>query len=120
MSLGAESFLTSLCFADDVILVAASAPQLQQMIADLRRAAATRGLKIHSGKTKILFNSAAVSNRQALRSFTIDGEEYLVLGLEESTKYLGRKISFNDPHGTEFVTIDWPKRGAPSAKTKKS
>ena len=61
MSLSTESYLTSLCFADDVVLVGSNARHLQEMISDLRAAAAARGLKIHSGKTKILTNSAARS-----------------------------------------------------------
>ena len=72
------------------------------MIADLKAAATKRGLKIHSGKTKILANSAGLSARREPDSFKIDGEKYEVLGLEEATKYLGRKVCYKDVHNTEF------------------
>ena len=60
MSLNAKEYLSSLCFADDVVLIAANANQLSMMIQDLQEAAAKRGLKIHSGKTKVFTNAAAV------------------------------------------------------------
>ena len=62
MSLGAECYLTSMCFADDIVLLAAKAKHIREMIADLRAAAAERGLKIHSGKTTVLPNEAAASS----------------------------------------------------------
>ena len=49
MHIGAKSFLSHLCFADDVVLIATSPKHLQMMIHDLKDAAATRGLKIHIG-----------------------------------------------------------------------
>ena len=35
-------------------------------------------------------------------SFIVDGEKYEVVDVEDYTKYLGRRISCNDPHETEF------------------
>jgi len=102
MSLGIDSRLTSLCFADDVALIAANGHQLREMIADLGTAAAARGLKIHSGKTKVLTNSAARSSQRIPDNLKIDEETYAALGLEESTKYLGRKVCFQDSHESEF------------------
>ena len=102
MSIGTECHLTSLCFADDVVLLTANAHQLREMMGDLKRAAAARGLKIHSGKTKILTNASALSGQRVPSSIKIDDESYAVLGFDESTKYLGRKVCFQDPHQTEF------------------
>ena len=102
MSLGAECYLTSMCFADDVVLLAAKAKHIREMIADLRAAAAERGLKIHSGKTKVLPNEAAASSTRLPAYFEIDGEKYAVLGPEDSAKYLGRKVRFKDPNLAEF------------------
>ena len=102
MSVGIERFLTSLSFADDVLLVAASAKQLKVMVADLMRAAAARGLERHIGKTKILTNASVTTTGHVPSSLQIDGREFAVLGLDDSTKYLGRKVCYEDPHGCEF------------------
>ena len=102
MSLGRERHLTHLCFADDVALMAANGQPLSEMIADLKKAAAARGLKIHSGKTKILTNLAAVSMQRVPSSLAVDGETYAVLGATDSTKYLGRKVCCKDPHQVEL------------------
>ena len=102
MSLGIESHMSHLCFADDVVLVATNARQLQEMIADLKGAAGARGLKIHSGKTKVSTNAGRVSSQKIPSNITVDGEKYEVLSPEESTKYLGRKVGYEDPQGVEF------------------
>ena len=53
---GPDSVLTNLWFADDILLVARSLPQLQQMIADVRSEGAKAGLELHPDKTKIQHN----------------------------------------------------------------
>ena len=110
MCLGAKSYLSHLCFADDVALIATSAKQLQMMIHDLKEATAKRGLKIHSGKTKVLTNAWAVTGTRVPSNIVVDGEQYSVLGHDESTKYLGRKVCYNDPNEVEFsnrVAVAW-------------
>ena len=102
ISLSAKEYLSSLCFADDVVLIATSASQLSMMIQDLRDAAAKRGLKIHSGKTKVLTNAAAVLAATPPSSIAVSGERYEVLIHEGCAKYLGRTICYNDPHEAEF------------------
>ena len=102
MSVGSTSFLTSLCFADDVVLIATSSKHLKEMLGDLKRAALARGLKVHSGKTKVLTNEGGASGRSMIKQIDIDGEKYEVLAKDASTKYLGRKVNFEDPQGTEF------------------
>ena len=102
MSIGDRSYLSNLCFADDVVLIAISAKQVQAMLQDLQEAATKRGLKIHSGKTKVLTNAAAVTATRVPSSITVHGESYAVLGYNVSTKYLGRKVRYDDPHEAEF------------------
>jgi hypothetical protein len=71
-------------------------------IADLKKAAAERGLNIHSGKTKILADAAALGRTTEPSSLQIDGGTFAVLGYEDSTKYLGRKVCCKDPQDVEF------------------
>jgi len=94
MSLGVDCHLSNLCFADDVVLIATTMHQIKEMTSDLKEAASARGLKIHNGKTKILKNLAAESRQRAPEHFTIGSENFAVLSLEDSTKYLGRKICY--------------------------
>ena len=56
--------LTNIRFADDVLIVVTSRPDVKKMIADVRREALTFGLKMHAGKTKIL--TTYRSHRQSL------------------------------------------------------
>ena len=102
ISLGVRSYLSNLCFADDVVLIAANASQLQMMIQDLQKSAAKRGLKIHPGKTKVLTNASAVTGARRPSDITVDAQQFAVLGYEESTKYLGRTVCYNDLHEAEF------------------
>ena len=51
--------LTNLRFADDVLLMASSAAELQQMLQGLASAAARVGLELHYGKTVVLNNKFA-------------------------------------------------------------
>jgi hypothetical protein len=52
MSIGLENRLTSLCFADDVLLLATSMKELKVMMQDLIEAAARRGLAAHDEKSR--------------------------------------------------------------------
>ena len=84
--------LTNLRFADDVVLIATSRSDIAKMIADLRREAATFGLKLHTGKTKIL-----ITDRSMRRSpISCGGTEVQVLQEGETEKYLGRKLSVDE------------------------
>ena len=46
--------LTNLRYADDILLVGRSLPQIKQMIADVAVEGAKIGLQLHSDKTKIM------------------------------------------------------------------
>ena len=102
MSFDSKQYLSHLCFADDVILIATSSKQLQMMIQDLNQVAAQGGLKIHSGKSIVLTNASVVATTRVPGSIAVDGDKYAVLNYEESTKYLGRKVCYQSPHETEF------------------
>ena len=95
MSIGTPTYLSSLCFADDVVLVACSSRHLQEMITDLKKATLARGLKIHSGKTKVLTNESELRRNRISDCIDIDGDKYEVLALDASTKYLGRKVCYD-------------------------
>ena len=102
MSIGATAYLSNLCFADDVVLIASTSNQLKKLMEDLRRAALARGLKVHSGKTKVLTNARELRCKRVPDYIIIENEKYEVLAADASTKYLGRKVCYIDPHGTEF------------------
>ena len=49
--------MTNLRYADDVLLVRRSLPQLKNMLGDVEAEASNVGLKLHPGETKILHNN---------------------------------------------------------------
>ena len=114
-----ENYMSYLCFADDVVLIAACANQLSEMMAGLTAVASAKGLKVNSGKTKILTNESELHSRRLPRHITVGIEKYDVLDYDASTNYLGRKVCFKDPQEIEFssrVAMAW----GPSVSTNKS
>ena len=93
--------LTNLRFADDVLLVAKTLPQLTSMLEQLAQEAKQCGLELHPEKTKILSNVTNKTGRNAKRQVDVDAMKIAILPYEESTKYLGRMVSFNKPDETE-------------------
>ena len=51
--------LTHLRFADDIVLLSNYAEHLQEMLNDLNRESLKVGLKMHKGKTRVMFNDKA-------------------------------------------------------------
>jgi len=107
--------LTNLRFADDLLLVATSLEHLTHMIGDLSTEAGKVGLQLHPDKTKILHNGHNTTSRARRRppnnarihNMTID-----ILPTTDATKYLGRKLSFHDPHRVEIesrISFAWKK-----------
>ena len=82
--------LTNMRFADDVLLFASSKDQFQKMLCEFKRGTEKVGLRIHPGKTKILSNQE------------IDDIKVEMLTREESTKYLGQLITFQQQETTEI------------------
>ncbi|KAI8494200.1 hypothetical protein Bbelb_279600 [Branchiostoma belcheri] len=78
-------YLSHLLFADDIILVATSPQELEEMLQDIHNASKPVGLNMHLGKTKLMFNKHA------------DKAPVLVNGVEievvDSYIYLGKKIT---------------------------
>ena len=98
--------LTNLRFADDVLLVATSKADVRKMLEDVQREAATFGLKLHMGKTKILTTDLA-SQKDGV---TCAGKTVQILKEGEWEKYLGRKVSIEEFHATELdnrIAMGW-------------
>ncbi len=99
--------LMNLRFADDILLIAQSQSDIRKMLKDLKAEAEKYGLKMHMGKTKILRNEAATCKDSSVQ---IGGEDVKILGIEESERYLGRKLCLGDYHGTEIknrISAGW-------------
>ena len=106
------STITNLRFADDVLLFAPTLPQLTTMFNDLHNLAEQYGLELHPDKTVILSNLSQRRGRQATRTVQIGNRPVRVLHYEDNTKYLGRKLCFNDYHTTEIdnrIAYAWRK-----------
>ncbi|KAI8522203.1 hypothetical protein Bbelb_019570 [Branchiostoma belcheri] len=95
-------YLSHLLFADDIILVATSPQELEEMLQDIHNASKPVGLNMHLGKTKLMFNKHA------------DKAPVLVNGVEievvDSYIYLGKKITHDGsilPEIKRRITLGW-------------
>ena len=107
--------ITNLRFADDVLLYATTLPQITTMLNDLHHAAGQCGLELHPDKTVVLSNLSRRRGRQTATTTTVGGKPVKILNYNEHTKYLGRKLTFDDPHITEVdhrISIAWRKFNA--------
>ena len=108
-----EENLTNLRFADDILLITRSLESMTEMIADLSAEARHIGLQLHPDKTKILHNSWTKTKHQRIPTMVnAGGMQIDVLTIEGSTKYLGRQLSFSEPHQTEIenrIALAWKK-----------
>ena len=92
--------LTNLRFADDILLIGKTLPQIKQMLSDMAEECAKVGLKLHPEKTKILHNNIGYGRH--VKEASIGEMVIEVLGADSSTMYLGRLLSLADPHDTEL------------------
>ena len=102
--------LTSLRFADDVLLFAPSLTIISRMIGDMAAEAAKYGLHLHPDKTKILHNGHNRCRPPATAK--ISGMDIDILKTTETTKYLGRMLTFSNPHQVESknrIAAAWTK-----------
>lgn len=109
---GQDAILTNLRFADDIVLIGRSLPQIKKMIADVKSAGAEDGQELHPAKTKIQHNNTGYGGR--VRSANIDGMEVEVLDPGATTMYLGRSLSMTDVHDSELrhrIAKAWAKFG---------
>ena len=97
-----SSRITNLRFADDILLFATTLPQLTNMLTDLHNHAKRYGLEMHPDKTYILTNLSKRRGRQAATSVDVAGRTVQVLNHNETTKYLGRKLGFDNYHALEL------------------
>ena len=88
----ALDFLNNLRYADDMVLVARSAAELQEMFKEVQEALATAQLHIHPEKTQIITNCTT----QRPESLTILGQEITIPPMDASLEYLGTLLSFQD------------------------
>ena len=95
-----EERLTNLRFADDMLLIGRSLPQIKQMLKDLAEECGKVGLHLHPEKTKILNNDMGYG-RQVTNAKAGD-MDIEVLGAKASTMYLGRLLPLTEPHETEL------------------
>jgi hypothetical protein len=107
-----DTGLTNLRFADDILLLARTLPQIKTMLADVAVECRTYGLELHPTKTKIQHNGIGYGS--CVRSAVVNGMLIEVLDVSASTLYLGRALSLVDPHCTELghrISKAWAKFG---------
>ena len=95
-----DTMITNLRFADDILLVGRSLPQIKQMIADIIEEGGNVGLELHPQKTKIQHNGIGYGSR--VRSASVRGMNIEVMDPSSSNMYLGRALSLTEPHQTEL------------------
>ena len=107
-----SAIVTNLRFADDILLVGRSLPQIKRMLADVIDEGKKIGLELHPQKTKIQHNGIGYGS--AVASVTVQGMIIEVLEPSRSTMYLGRAMSFTNAHSTELhhrLSKAWAKFG---------
>ena len=88
----AEDCLTNLRFADDLLLFSTSLEKLREMLCEFKTSTEAVGLGIHPDKTKILSNQDKIKAKE----ITVDNIKIEVLEKNDSAKYLGQKITFEE------------------------
>ena len=89
---GEDRFLQNLRFADDLLLIGKSLPQVRQMLEDLAEGAGEVGLQLHTGKTKILSNAKVRRGVSAAKQVKVGMQEVEDLAVDDSVMYLGKKF----------------------------
>jgi hypothetical protein len=97
---GSNSLLMNLRFADDILLVARTLPQIKQMIADIQSECLKVGLELHPDKTKIQHNNIGYGT--AVRKATVGTMIIEVLDAEASNMYLGRALTLTSTQDIEI------------------
>ena len=87
-----EAHLTNLRFADDIVLIAKSTGEPQQMMNDLTRESSRVGLNVNKAKTKIMSKTPA--------SININNQP---LGNVTNYPYLGNLVSVDGDHEPEVA-----------------
>ena len=95
-----DTTLTNLRFADDILLVGKSLPQIKKMTADVANESAEVGLALHPDKTKTMHNNIGYGS--GVTNANINGMSIEVLQHGEFTMYLGRALCLPDSHEVEL------------------
>ena len=82
---GQNGFLCNLRFADDVLLIAETEEELQDMRVDVVNESAVVGLELHMGKTKVLRNTSDNAGTEML----VQGHKVDILPTDSSTMHVG-------------------------------
>ena len=108
----AETRITNLRFADDILLIARTLPEIRQMIADIIEEGGEIGLELHPEKTKIQHNNIGYGS--CARKAKVQNMDIEILPSNGKTTYLGRALSLTEPHDTELdhrIRQAWAKFG---------
>ena len=104
--------MTNLRYADDVLLIARSLPQLRNMLVDVDTEASKVGLKLHPGKTKILHNNIGYGiGSKVARCGSMQIE---ILASECHADYLGTAVKLTgvgDEEVASRISKAWAKYG---------
>ena len=80
--------LSHLRFADDIIITASNAEELEKMMKELAEESRKCGLRMNTSKTKVMFGPMTKQKQGTVNNNIIEAvEEYI---------YLGQRISLND------------------------
>jgi hypothetical protein len=107
-----ESTLTNFRFADDIILIGRSLPQIKKMIADVSEVGGRVGLQLHPEKTKVQHNNIGYGSR--VRTAKVKDMNIEVMDPGSCTMYLGRLLSLSETHNAELnhrIKKGWAKYG---------
>ena len=104
--------MPNLRFADDLLIIGKTLPQIKQMLLDMAEECAKVGLHLHPGKTKILHNDKGYGRH--VKAAKVGDMSIEVLEATASTMYLGRELSLTAAHDTELkhrIKKAWAKFG---------
>ena len=107
-----DNNLTNLRFADDILLIGRTLPQIKKMPSDIAEECEKVGLALHPDKTKILHNGKGYGSN--VRKAKVGAMTIEVLGTQETTMYLGRSLSLTETHEAELqhrIRKAWGKFG---------
>ena len=99
--------INNLSFADDIILVAKTPKELQQMLEDLQSMSKEIGLKMNTSETKLMFNNKTKPNHK----IKVEGQE---LESVQTYVYLGQLFSLDGDSEVEIkrrISIAWSQFG---------
>ena len=95
--------ISNLRFADDVLLIGKTQQQLTTMLQDIHESVTRYGLELHPDTTKVLSNTTKRTGRGPDKHVFAGNMRIVIFPFSSSLKYLGRRITFDDPMETEIA-----------------